>query len=87
MSNPKYFVMTECSLSDVSHNLDESLGIINVMASFMQVAVESRFSELSASMGGDQADNLFNGIKVILSQARIAQALVDTAIAGDELEN
>lgn len=84
MSNPKYFVMTECNLSDISCNLDESLNIINAMASFMQDALETRFSELSASLGCEQADNLFNGVKIIVNQARIAQSLIDTAIANED---
>ena len=32
----------------------------------------------------EQSDNLFNGIKVIVNQARIAQGLIDTAIANED---
>lgn len=83
----KYFIVAECNLSDVSHNLDQSLSIIEAMSGLMTSAIESRFDDLSNSLGSDQAENLFNGIRAIATQARIAQSLVDSAIAGEELEN
>ncbi len=83
--HPKYFIAVD--LVDVSHNLDESLSIIEAMSGLMASAIESSFDKLTEVIGHDQAENLHNGMKTIVSQARVAQSLVDNAIAGKELKN
>ncbi len=82
---PQYFIAVD--LVDVSHNLDESLAIIEAMSGLIMSSIESSFDKLSESVGHDQAENLYNGMKTIAGQARIAHSLVDSAIAGKELKN